>query len=650
MKQVYYVLLLCTLTFASIQVKDYIPRKYKIDDKETLEYQLKFLLLFKNEHLPEDRHFLSSFTPNENLFKNFTKFSAFVDEKWLKKGEIFSILHQPHLEQAILLFRAFYHTKTVDDMYKVAAWSQQFVNERMWSYALSVALVHKPETFGIILPPDYEINPYLYFNSELMAKIEKSKNNCDVKSKNIDVAVNDLPLERYTNLDAEHLLTYFTEDVGLNFCHYSYSIIYPWWMDGDEFGLKVDHRGELFYYIMAQLVARYNAERLSNGLGEVTAIDFTSPLDFGYYPGLSYPNGAAFPSRPEGVRLNEVRKNSLSRNTNLTNSYIRLRDAAFRIQNVLDLGRAYWGVKLYDDHAESLEVISNLLEGNPNSLELPYYGTPQIHGRHLLGYAPEPLNRDKPLPAATEHYETALRDPATWRFFKWLLNFYDDFYKHFKPYTRAEMEYPGVNIDSIDATEIVTYFENFTSDLSQYYNSEGRMFIVQKRLNHLPFTYNISVSSNQDQATLIKVFLGPKYNHRNLKSGSNVITRTIDQKTWAVDRTSYRDLLESVTQAYQNKKTFVIDGSEAYWSFPGRLLIPRGTKSGMEFQLYIILIKLPKIDEATNNDQMYKRVGVRTFSGLPLRFPLDREIGKSFFVKNSFLADVTIRYDEHYLP
>ncbi|KRT78721.1 hypothetical protein AMK59_6999, partial [Oryctes borbonicus] len=320
---------------------------------------------------------------------------------------------------------------------------------------------------------------------------------------------------------------------------------------------------------------------------------------------------------------------------------------------------------------ESLEVISNLLEGNPNSLEMPYYGTPQIHGRHLLGYAPEPLNRNKPIPAATEHYETALRDPATWRFMKWLINFYDDFYKHFEPYTRSELEFAGVKVNSVDSEEIITYFDNFTSDLSEYYNSKERMLVVQKRLNHLPIKYNISVSSKQNHAALFKVFLGPKYDQygqvldikhnrdkfyqfdyfsRNLKIGDNVITRTYDQETWPVDRTSYPDLLESVTQAYQNKKTFVIDGSEAYWSFPGRLLVPKGTKSGMKFQLYVILLKLPKIDEATVNDQMYKRLGVRTFSGLPLRFPLDREIGKSFFVENSFIADVTIRYDEHYLP
>ncbi|KRT78720.1 hypothetical protein AMK59_6998, partial [Oryctes borbonicus] len=294
---------------------------------------------FKNEYLPEDQQLLSHFAPNENLFKNFTKFSTFVDEKWLKKGEIFSLLHQPHLEQATLLFKALYYTKTVDGMYKLAAWSKQFVNERMWSYSVSVALIHRPETFGIILPPHYEMNPNFYFNSEVITKMEQSRNECNAKSKNVDVVVNDIVLERYTNFDTEHLLRYFTEDIGLNLCYHSYSIFYPLWMDGDEFRLKLDHRGEIFYYILFQLVARYNVERLSNGLGEVAAIDFTSPLDFGYYPGLTYPNGVPFPSRPEGVRLSEVRKNSLSRNNNLTNSYIRLRDSAFRIQNVIDLGR-----------------------------------------------------------------------------------------------------------------------------------------------------------------------------------------------------------------------------------------------------------------------------------------------------------------------
>lgn len=264
-----------------------------------------------------------------------------LDQDFLAKEDLFSVYHPKHLEQAIILFKLFYYAKSAEYVYNYAIWAETFANERMWSYALSVALVHRPEMFGIILPAIYEMQPHLFFNSEVMNLAEESVRNYDLHARYKYTIINDDKLNRYTNLNEEQLLTYFTEDIGLNLFYYMYHIYYPWWMEGKEFGLSSDLRGEIFYYVMAQLVARYNVERLSNGLDEVAAIDIDSPLDVGYYPGLRYHNGVAFPSRPEGVCLKETRRSSLSRNSNYTNAYIRLRELALRIQNVVDLGKAY---------------------------------------------------------------------------------------------------------------------------------------------------------------------------------------------------------------------------------------------------------------------------------------------------------------------
>lgn len=208
--------------------------------------------------------------------------AQFLETDWLKHGEIFSIFNERHLEQAILLFKVYYYADTIDDVYKIAVCSRSHINEGLWSYALSVALVHRPDSFGMVIPPKYETHPHFFFNSEIMNAIEVAMQGCN----QTDILIDDDPLNRYSNLDQEQLLTYFTEDVGLNLFYYMYHIFLPWWMDGKEFGLMLDGRGEMFYYVMVQLVARYNAERLSNGLDEVSAIDFTSALDFGYYPSL----------------------------------------------------------------------------------------------------------------------------------------------------------------------------------------------------------------------------------------------------------------------------------------------------------------------------------------------------------------------------
>ncbi|KRT78718.1 hypothetical protein AMK59_6996 [Oryctes borbonicus] len=668
MKNIFWLLSLCIACAASLQVKDALPRIYKIDDKETLNYQLKFLFLFKNACPDEDRKFLSSFKLEMEILENPKLPKECVNQPWLEKGELFSVYNEEHLQQAILLFKVFYYAENIDKLYKFAIWSQDIVNERLWIYSLSIALVHRPDTFGLIIPPIYEMQPHLFFNSEVTRQVEKAVQNCDFYHEGKEgTIIDDDKLNRHTNLDCEQVMTYFTEDVGLNSFYYMYHIFYPWWMDGKEFGLAADHRGEFFYYVMAQSVARYDAERLSNGLHEVVAIDFKSPLDFGYYPGLRYSNGVEFPSRPEGVCL----KDALYKHGNYTNAYTRLLSFALRIQNVIDLGRAYTAGNIYGKEIDGLEILSNLLEGNPNSPELAYYGTLQIYARHLMGYAPEPLNKKKAIPAATEHYETTLRDPISWRFFKWLLNFYDDYYKHVEPYTEKELGYTGVNIQSIHADEIVTRLEYFNSDLSQYYSTGVRsvnILIRQKRLISLPWMYNISVTCGEDKGALVKVFIGPKCDRygqvldlkentdkfyvidhflHNLKKGENVIVRTLNDDAGATDRTSFKELIHRVGEAAHHKKEFVIHGSEAYWAFPRRLLLPRGTASGMKFQLYVIILPLPKIEQAVDvNKGVYRRVGTGRHSGFTLRFPLDRQIGKSFFVPNSFIADVTIRHEE----
>lgn len=301
------------------------------------------------------------------------------------------------------------------------------------------------------------------------------------------------------------------------------------------------------------------------------------------------------------------------------------------------------------------------------------------------------MNRHKAIPAATEHYETTLRDPASWRFFRWLLNFYDDFYKRTKPYTKADLEYPGVHIDSVTTDEVKTYFDHIMlTDLGAYYSTvigkDVDITIRQKRLNHQPWSYNISVSSDREQAALVKVFLGPKYDRygqeldihdvrnqfyiidhfgHNLVKGQNEIVRT-PYGSMGADRTSLNDLIRRVSEALKFNEEFVIDGSEAYWSFPqryfivrvvgklsnnlfllSRLLLPRGTKSGMTFQLYVILSPLPDIDKVTTQDAMYKRVGTGRHSALTFRFPIDKETEDSLLVSNSYITDITICHKEY---
>lgn len=54
--------------------------------------------------------------------------------------------------------------------------------------------------------------------------------------------------------DVEHRLAYFREDVGINLHHWHWHLVYPF--EGPNIVVDKDRRGELFYYMHRQIIAR----------------------------------------------------------------------------------------------------------------------------------------------------------------------------------------------------------------------------------------------------------------------------------------------------------------------------------------------------------------------------------------------------------
>ncbi|KAK3917229.1 Phenoloxidase 1 [Frankliniella fusca] len=122
-----------------------------------------------------------------------------------------------------------------------------------------------------------------------------------------------LPLEiptEYTasDLEEEQRVAYFREDVGLNLHHLHWHSYYSYL--GPRSAVAKDRRGELLYYMHAQLLARYNGERLSNSLPRVKHLSLREPVKEGYYPKLdNLVSSRVWPSRPPGTRL-KVRRHA----------------------------------------------------------------------------------------------------------------------------------------------------------------------------------------------------------------------------------------------------------------------------------------------------------------------------------------------------
>lgn len=99
----------------------------------------------------------------------------FHNDYMLPKHVPFSEYTYQHLEQAIALFKLFYYAKDFETFYRTAVVMRKFVNEPMFVYSLSVAVVHRTDTYGIVLPPIYETYPWFFFNTEAIQEAYKHK-------------------------------------------------------------------------------------------------------------------------------------------------------------------------------------------------------------------------------------------------------------------------------------------------------------------------------------------------------------------------------------------------------------------------------------------------------------------------------------------
>lgn len=296
-----------------------------------------------------------------------------------------------------------------------------------------------------------------------------------------------------------------------------------------------------------------------------------------------------------------------------------------------------------------------------------------------MGYSGKPLDNYKLQPSTLELYETALRDPMFYRIYKRIVEYFLYYKKNLPSYTYNDLVYQGVKIDSVFVDQLVTYFDYFNIELNNaLYNdytieSDVPKVLVkarQLRLNHKPFNYKINVSSDKSSKVVVRLFLGPKYDSYgniiniaenrinfveldkfvyDLQSGQNVIVRdSRDFHHIVQDRTSYYDLYKRVMLGLQGSEPFILDNSEAHCGFPQRLLLPKGSESGVEYQVLVVITPYQGSYSELQDEQFWYTCGVgsgaRYIDNLPLGYPLDREIvdESQFYVPNLYFQDVVI--------
>lgn len=112
-------------------------------------------------------------------------------------------------------------------------------------------------------------------------------------------------------MDPEHRMAYFREDIGINTHHWHWHLVFPLFGPDPSFFVK-DRRGELFYYMHQQVLCRYNADRICNGLHVVEPLDnLRLPIKHGYYPKMTSTSSSRnIPPRQDNVVIQDVKRDA----------------------------------------------------------------------------------------------------------------------------------------------------------------------------------------------------------------------------------------------------------------------------------------------------------------------------------------------------
>ncbi|KOB76640.1 Very-high-density lipoprotein receptor [Operophtera brumata] len=622
----------------------------------------------------------------------FTNVINILNVGTLPRGEIFTLNIERQLKEVVSMFHLLYYAKDFSSFIETACWMRLHMNEGMFVYALTVACRHREDCRGIILPAPYEVYPYYYVRADVIQKayLIKMKNGlldpklCDFygirKTEKGIFVIDENIFDKRVNLNDEDRLRYFTEDIDLNTYYYYFHVDYPFWMKDQTLNkFNVNRRYELTLYVYQQILARYYLERLSNGLGNIVELSWHKPIRKGYWPWMMLHNGVQFPVRFNNQFIvNDKDVNAI--NLVETYEYI-IREAI--LKGFIEIH----GLRLEITKAEDIETLGKLIFGKIDKTHLDEnsvtaYRYLLLIMKSVLGL--NTLTSDKyfVVPSILDSYQTALRDPVFYQLQKRLVNLVVLFKKRLPSYTREELYFPGVKIDNVLVDKLVTYFDDYLFDITNAVvlteaelkktNADMEIFARKRRLNHEPFKVTLDVYSDKTTDSVVKIFLGPKYDHLNrlidinanrlnfveldsftykLVTGKNTITRnSIDMHNLVRDRLMTRDLIKKLETNTDLKNLLFKDLKNVNTGFPTRLLLPRGRVGGLDMILYVFVCPLRPVENVDSNifDTTRKDLNVDFRSTvlldkMPLGFPLDRHINiAKFFAPNMKFVDVTL--------
>ncbi|XP_068623411.1 phenoloxidase subunit 1-like [Battus philenor] len=598
--------------------------------------------------------------------------------------EQFSLFVPKHRKMAAKLIDIFMGMRNVQDLVSICSYCQLRMNPYLFNYCLSVAILHRPDTKGLDIPTFAETFPDKFMDPKVFRRAREVSN--------VVTAGARMPITIPQNYTAsadepEQRVAYFREDIGINLHHWHWHLVYPF-DASDRSIVNKDRRGELFYYMHQQIIARYNFERLCNNLGRVRRYEnFREPIPEGYFPKLdSQVASRAWPPRfTESVirdidrPVDQIKSEVTDLETWRTRFYEAIEANAVLMPN---------GQRMPLDEETGIDVLGNLMESSALSRNRVYYGDLHNLGHVFISYCHDPDHRNLEQFGVMGDSATAMRDPI---FYRWHAHI-DDIFNTYKiklpPYGDDRLDFPGIRVSSVSiensagANTISTQWEQSTVDLSRGMDFTPRGSVLARftHLQHDEFNYVIEVNNTIGQAATgtIRIFMAPVSDEngsplpfdeqRRLMIELDKFTQPLNAGVNTIRR---RSLDSSVTIPYE--RTFrsqagrqgTPGGAQAAefdfcgCGWPHHMLIPKGTPQGFPVVLFAMVTNWDddKIEQdlvgACNDAASYCGIRDRRYPDRrPMGFPFDRPANSGVAILSDFLkpnmaiTDCSIRFTD----
>ncbi|XP_022907914.2 phenoloxidase 1-like [Onthophagus taurus] len=533
----------------------------------------------------------------------------------------FSLFIPKHREIAGYLIATFTGMVTFEDLLAMAVYTRDRINPYLFNYGLSVAIIHRPDTQHLELPAFIQSFPYKFLDGKVLQKASEELGVVPDSYK--------MPIEvprhyTATDLEEEQRLAYFREDIGINSHHWYWHLVYPY--SGKE--ANKDRRGELFFYMHQQVIARYNFERLCNSLNRVLPwSDWKTPIKEAYFPKLDSQVAArVWPARME----NQLIKNLNRDNINMAVSdLIQWND---RIIEAIDRNQVRTKDGLMELTEETgIDVLGNMVESSVLSPDRNFYGDLHNMGHAFISLAHDPDNRYLEDSAVMGDTATAMRDPVFYRWHSYIDGLFQRHKNKLNPYTKQQLEFKDIKMNDVFVeapngvkNNLYTFWQKSDLQLSRGldFRKWGSVYARFTHLQHQPFTYNITVTNDTggERMGTCRIFLAPQQDERKvdfvfrdqrtmfieldrftvaLKQGPNTIKRHSKESSVTIPfhKTFDNETISSITQSARS------DYCRCGW--PEHMLIPKGTEGGMRCQLFVMIsdYELDKVGETTSSNE-----------------------------------------------